>query len=195
MHEIVVTGMRLCEIDRTGRADRPPRARREIDGRRRIELPREDVEPPELCAADEERIQLARLRCAEVPPLTRRPMVGTALIEQRPEILDDIRVLVVTEQDRPDTTTIRVGPEKDVHVAAADVVVDVPPVRITDVPQTIVAVCAILRAGQANRVGVVWRRKREFSSCIAGRQKRLNLGNGKPCAQRRRTRLLDETAG
>src|SRR5262245_3067550 len=176
--------MRLRQVRGGRRTNGSPRTSREIDGRRRIELTREDVEPAKLRTADEECIKLARLGRAEVPAFPGAPVVRAAFIEKSPEILDGVGGLVIPQQDRPDTAAIGIRAEEDVHVAAAYVIVAVRPVRIADVPQTIARVRAVLRVGQANPFGVVWRRKGELSCCIAGRQERLYLGSGKPRAQR-----------
>src|SRR5262249_55113201 len=122
--------MRLRDELRLGRADRWPRACAEIDRRNRIELAREDIEAAQLSAAHKKCIELAWLRRAEIPAFSRGPVIRAGLIEQRTEVLHRVGVLVVPQQDWPDTASIRVGPEKDVHVAAADMVVDVAPVGI-----------------------------------------------------------------
>src|SRR5690606_10299645 len=127
---------------------------------------------------------------AEVPPFAcggrkRRPGV-----EQRSGVARLAGVLVVGEEGRAPA----LDAEDDVHRVPAGVVVDVAPVGVADVVDTVGAARsgAVALVREADARGVVRRREREPA---AGRQKRLGLS-----VRHRRAKAVvagrrDETAG
>src|SRR5215475_9724167 len=160
MYEVVVARVRLEDEDRIRRAGVWTRAIVEIHRGEAFELARDDVVPPEFRIADEISVELVRLGAAEIPAFSSRVAEDTGLGKQRPEVLHLIGRLVVRDQRRTWAAGTTIEPEKDQHLGAANVVVDVPPVRIADVRKAVGA-AAVVSVRQSNRRRAVRRRKLE----------------------------------
>src|SRR4029079_13581724 len=127
VHAIVVAGVRLPH----GRlvAELP------ADVEDELELPGQDVHAEEVRAAGD--VEARGARRAEVPALPRVEAQGALGIEEGTEHRDHVRDLVVAEEGRTAAAARPVEAEEDEHAVAADVVVDVPPVRVADVADAV----------------------------------------------------------
>src|SRR5262249_11871159 len=86
-----------------------------------------------------------------------------------------------------------IEPEKDQHLGAADVVVDVSPVRIPDVREAVSA-AAVASVRQSNRRRAVRRRKPEGAFRLVRRKEPKNLIASEPRPEYLRSGLLHEPA-
>src|SRR5215813_9294089 len=193
MYEVVVARVRLEDEGRIRRAGVWTRAVVEIHRGEAFELARDDVVPPEFRIADEIRVELVRLGAAEIPAFSSRVAEDTGLGKQRPEVLHLIGRLVVRDQRRTRAAGTAIEPEKDQHLGAANVVVDVPPVRIADVRKAVGA-AAVVSVRQSNRRRAVRRRKLEDALRFVRRKESEYLIAGEAGPEDLRSGLLEKAA-
>src|SRR5215475_11347796 len=193
MRGVVVARVRLEDEGRIRRAGVWTRAVVEIHRGEAFELARDDVVPPEFRIADEIRVELVRLSAAEIPAFSSRVAEDTGLGKQRPEVLHLIGRLVVRDQRRTWAAGTTIEPEKDQHLGAANVVVDVPPVRIADVRKAVGA-AAVVSVRQSNRTRAVWRRKLEDALRFVRRKESEYLIAGEASPEDLRSGFLEKTA-
>src|SRR4029453_14132547 len=125
-----------------------------------IKLVRQDVVALEHGVAHEIRVQLGRLRAAEVPALTGSVTVDARRGKQRSAVLYLIGGLVVREKPRPGSAGTSGETEEDEHLRLAGVVVGISPVRIPNVREAIRAI-AVVGVGEPHRGGRIGRWKLE----------------------------------
>src|SRR5215471_16997394 len=193
MYEVVVARVRLEDEGRIRRAGVWTRAVVEIHRGEAFELARDDVVPPEFRIADEISVELVRLGAAEIPAFSSRVAEDTCLGKQRPEVLHLIGRFVVRDQRRTRAAGTAIEPEKDQHLGAANVVVDVSPVRIADVRKAVGA-AAVVSVRQSNRRRAVRRGKLEGAFRVVRRKEAKNLITSEARSEYLRSGLLDESA-
>src|ERR1043165_5673356 len=105
-------------------------------------------------------IERGRLRRAEIPAFARRPAQIVVGREKRPEVLRVAGSLVEGEQRRPAASLAALEAHEDQHRVAADVVVDVAPIRLADRKHAILP-AAVAGVRQTNALRAVRRGERE----------------------------------
>src|SRR5688572_27001487 len=109
--------------------------------------------------------------------------------KQRTEVLRLPGVLVVAEKRRAAAAPLPIEAEDDQHGVAADVVVDVAPVRIPDVVHAIAA-AAVTRVGEPDAGGAVGGWKREGAAL---RHERLDFAGRETRPEAGASRRVDES--
>src|SRR2546425_7812562 len=131
------------------------------------------------------------LGAAPVPALAAVKAQRAGGVEQGAGVGDLVGELVVAEQGRAAAAPGAVEPQEDEHLVAADMIVDVAVVRVTDGVDA-VAATAVGGVGEANGAGVVRCGKGEQT---ARGQKRLDYRLAQPWPDEPGRGTLEETPG